>query len=535
MNYFLYTFIYFIYFILSFFPDIWFFFGKSEEVKFSSVIFLIIHIFYLKFFKKIPDDFFKSQYLSIFFMVFATIGFILFPVRDLRLGDGILLLENFLLEVNAFGYTVVPDEILSGLLHSFVYFLLGSISMDPVQTYSLVSTIIGIFFLLIIYNIVNKNVKDWLLFPLFLSCGGSLLFYGYMENYTIVSFTLFLVLYWGSNINKHKNNFTYFMMIASILSGISALFHLITGFILPALVFLMIYISSIKYFNEEKLNFKVLKKFNFYKDGLIYSFPAILLLFSTYIYFYKFSSLRIDLSLAHASHPPFLNLKQIVSPMHLYDLLKEAFFIGGVFIYTFVIVFIKNKELIKKLFIKADNLFLLFALFGICAHFITYNPLLGYPADWDLMGFFWIPLFVLLIRIFPYCIEDFRKLLPLFLFGYIVLLFTLSKLGGTEKQNWEVEYLRSTISEYFNGKKDNININNPIHTKNILHTDFFLFRTEKFLKMSGESKLLEINLQLQKEFDGGNILNDRDKWKDFINKATEFHKNYLDWKKRNYY
>jgi hypothetical protein len=130
---------YLLIFGLSFIPNLWIFFGEPIFIRWTSIIFFVLHVFYIYKFKSfLPriDSTLRLKLTTVSLLVLGIIFFITFPIRNLALGDGILLIENIILETLAFQYSVVPDELLEGFAHSLLYkFLLPRSlkAIDPSQ------------------------------------------------------------------------------------------------------------------------------------------------------------------------------------------------------------------------------------------------------------------------------------------------------------------------------------------------------------------------------------------------------------------
>jgi len=512
-----------IYILLTYMDSVWFFFGEIDIYRWIIIIGFLLHCFYFIILLKFEMyDYLQKNIVGIFFSIICLLGFILFPIQNLNLGDGILLIENAILENLAYGYTVVPDEILEGLIHSVIYNFIKYKSYNPMLSYRIVSTLIGGIFLISLYVIFNKEKSYSLVILLFMCQGGSLFFYGYTENYTVVSLFIFLTILYGFN-KIHKKDFRIISIInISLLAGLSAITHLISGFMILGLIYFCIIASS-----STKKIYKIIYNPKFYKNALIACTTAFLIILPIYAYFIFISDLRIEIGLAHATHPPFLSPKKIFSINHIKDLALEAIFMILPMAFILKYFYFTEKKIIKNIIIKKEFLFVVLIFIGFFIHFFTYNPLLGYPADWDLMGFIWIPIFVFVIYLIKEYQNPFYENIPLFLTFYIIILYNAYNLRTTESDAKRIYFLEESIQEFLVDYKKNESEIDPKYKKSYLHTGYFLFRTNKKIKQSGDEELLKRNVSLQKEFEGGEILKDREKWKVFLNNATEFHLLYL--------
>jgi hypothetical protein len=513
-----------IYFLLTYIDSVWFFFGDRTYYRWILMTGYLIHVLYLINFQKFTKyDYFQKKIIGIFLSILCLMGFVLFPIQDLNLGDGILLIENAILENLAYGYTVIPDEILEGLIHSVVFNLIKSFTLNPMVSYRILSTLIGAIFLVTIY-IFFKNEKSYPLVVLLFMCqGGSLLFYGYTENYTIASLFIFLTILYGFNKIKENDFRINSILGISLLAGLSAVTHLISGFMLIGLIYFCILACG----NSEKF-YKILYNNLFYKNAIVASITAFSIIVPIYAYFFIFSDLRIEVGLAHATHPPFLSPKKIFSSHHFKDLALEAIFMILPLAFSLKYIYLTEREILKKIVMKKEFLFVILIFIGFFIHFFTYNPLLGYPADWDLMGFIWIPILIIVIYLMKEYQTPFIENIPLFISLYLIILYNAFTLRITEDDAKRISFLEESIQEFLVDYRQNEMRIDPKYKKSYLHTGYFLFRTNKKIKLAGDWELLKRNESLEKEFEGGKILEDREKWKVFLTNATEFHHLYLE-------
>lgn len=504
---------------LAYFLNPWFFFGADSSVLLISSIFLVLVLVLnlkLESFHRFLDS--KSQTLPV--TILATLFIILmisFPVQDLRLGDGIILVENLILETELFGYNLVPDEIFEGLTHSLLYSVMKQYISNPLTPYRLLSSIAGLGLItsLIIFLIKKRNLHFLILMG-FLSNSGILLFYGYTEHYTLVTLNLFLVLIYGIfYLDQDKRPDPIQVYTIAALSALSLLFHLISGFFIFGLIYFALYSSK----NRKQ----------FLTLGIQSSLLAGIMILPVYIYFTFFSDLRIDPGLTHATHLPFLKISQIFSMSHFRDLVYEFLFLStpSIFVIFYAVVFYNQEfhEVLKK----PSSRFLILSFLGIFFHFFAYNPMLGYPADWDLMGFIWIPLSVFGIIVLIDIPQIKFQLSVHFLYFILLINLLAYHLDLKPSQKEKIEFLSASIREYSILEKNKIINTKPELKKMISHTGFFLYRTGKVLeKKEGHSDLKEMHKILSDEFHKNEkIFNQKEELKIFLKKATEFHLQYL--------
>ncbi len=516
---------------VSFIPNTWIFFGNAKIFQSLLFFFLLSHIIYfykLSSFQNYLENIQQNKTFQFFFLLLAMFFFISFPIRNLEMGDGILLIENLILETKAFGYAVVPDELLEGFTHSLLYKSLLPYTENPMISYRIISTLCGGLFLSLLTFQYWKEKNLFIPVALLLSNGGSLLFYGYMENYVLVTLFISITILYGYNTISNNQPNTYSILILAFLAALSAITHLISGFMIFGLIYYCVVKSNLNrttqrdyspgsYFFRELL-----------KNSLLAGMVAMTVILPLYLYFIYFSELRIDFSLAHASHPPFLSFKRIFSLNHLFDLGQEAIFITYASIVSLKYGFFFEKRAFLELLTHKEFKFLILIFLGFFLHFFTYNPLLGYPADWDLMGFIWIPLFWGTLLFLSKQKQIVLELLPLYLFLSIFLILTAHSLSQKKKEEDKIQFLVESIENYL-PKFKTIESQIPNHhKKTTLHTDYFLYRTHQILSRLQETQLLSENESLQREFNDRTLMDDKKRWKDFLQRATEFHIKYLE-------
>jgi hypothetical protein len=500
---------FFVYLILCFFPTLWIHFDLIRFNLVASVSFIIIWFFLADKILLIPEHIlsFTTYILFIISVLFA----IFFPVNDLKLGDGILLIENLLLESELFGINLIPDEILEGLIHSIFYFYTKQYTSDPILPYKILSYISGFFLIVLVYN--NFLKPNFSLIVLLLGSGSILLYYGYMEHYSITTLLLFSMLIYGINTIESNENTIKSIMIISILASIAFLHHLISGFFILGLV----------YFAYEKSN--DLK--SFFINSSIGIIIASIFIFPLYFYFIFFAETRIDLRLAHIAHPPFLKFSSILSLIHLKELFIEIIWVSAPGLFTIVYFFIFEKKTFSLLLFSPKGKFLSYSFFGILINFLSFNPLLGYPADWDVMSFVWIPIFLFSLILLTENIKIFKKLFFFYIFCFIMINSKVPYLTLKENQKIQINELVDEIKNYNSSNTTKKNI--PAQYKKFYHhSNFFLFRTSnKLNSIDGYDDLKTINAELKSEINMEELFYNKEKYKLFWNKATKFHIDYL--------
>ena len=317
--------------------------------------------------------------------------FIVFPIRNLSLGDGILLLEHVALEAKMFGYHLTMDEIFEALIHSVLFVKFPAFFPTPIAVYRFVSTVCGLFAISFLVYFFRKFKHSILGYILVLSSGGMYLFHGYSENYTIITSVLWVyILFSIQMIQKGEKRNLEALLPICFIACILILLHLVSGYLLFSLVYLCYHFSD---------------RGKFITNAVYCTLFSALILAPVFLYFIFFSDVRFDFTQTHLTNPKFYPFSKIISTIHFRDIffciIGSAFLPFIILLYSFL--FYKNQfiETLKR----KDLRFLSFVLFGFFLHGFFHYPQLGFPADWDLLAFFWTPISFLSV----FVLEDLNK------------------------------------------------------------------------------------------------------------------------------
>ncbi|MGE8721626.1 dolichyl-phosphate-mannose--protein mannosyltransferase [Leptospira terpstrae] len=383
----------------------------------------------------------SNWFLALLFFVCL----VLFPIRNMDWGDGLLLLETNLLETKLFGFQFTLDEILETVLHSQVsnFFTFLGFSEDPRISYTFLSQIAGIGILFGFLWSANKNHKSNTgSILILLSSGGILLTFGYAENYTLVT-ACHLLLYIFVSIyaqNPKENNLLLFG--ATTLVAVSMLFHLVSGY----LVILLVYVWFVHSPKDKKL-----------KHLLICSFIGFGILLPGFIYFLFFHDLAIDQNSTHLIHPPFYPKSRLLSLNHIKEILSVLYWNASIATLFLLYQFFFFKKDWKAFVKRPETKITLVASFAFFLHGFFHNPQLGFPADWDLMGFYWLPITFLAHEFWIQSQEVSLEWISIFMFGTVIVIFsavTLNKTNSNKEILWEVT--KTTIQSYVTENKSYI-------------------------------------------------------------------------------
>lgn len=441
--------------------------------------------------------------------------FCILPIQNLEYGDGVILLQNLLMETLFFGFQLTIDEFWSALIHSYLFKIFHP--NDPRIIYRVLSTLCGIIYLFISLKYSKKNHIPYLFF---LTPGTILLFYGYIENYTIISLLLILTIILGINWIGTSN--PKYIIYLAIIASISASFHLVYGYVLFGLIYFS-YIVSQK-------NLKTM-----FQYGLISSIIAFLYLGGILIYFLFFHSVRIVPSDSHILSPPFYPIRRIISINHFKEILSVLWFTSLFPILIIIIAYLNNKEEFKKLHSNPKVVFNLWIVVGFFLHSLVLNPLLGFPSDWDLMSFYSYPLLFYSFHFLP-LIQNYKNYIHLlavyFILFQIITAFVLNK--NPDYKETEYKLMHTTVYSYYEKYQNILEFIQPDSKKMYLKLHFFLYKSEYELNQYAEKnsqnnyglyleKIKNYQFQLNSHIKNNNGRFEKDFLKSYLKELTNFH------------
>jgi len=492
----------------------WFIFADPRYIlAVSTGTYLLFVYFYWSKSKSILIGKTQDKILTLTLIFFFIAMFALYPVRNSNLGDGILLVENVFLESGLFGYQLTLDELLEAFLHSAVFSIFSDQLTDPRTVYRIFSTSAGIIFLAVLFGFSRiKNLNFFSMLVIF-SSGGMLLFFGYSENYSLTTLLiLFFLIVSVQKISKGKKNMGL-LTLPTILASFAILFHLVSGYLIFPLIYLW-YIAS--------------DKGEYFKNALLSTLIGIVVISPFFIYFIFFSDPRADMSQTHIAHPPFYPLSRMISTKHFLEILSCIFFtcFPSFFLLLDALIF-KKRELIT---LEKDKefIFLFVALGGFLVHAFTFHPLLGFPSDWDIMSFYWLPFALVATYIFGNENSQRNQFLPMLILSFLMLMGNMAYLNKpVEEKEMELAATLNLANQFLRIEKETIRKMNPKIKKFYFKTQFFLFKAQNNLKKMKNEKLLSDAKNYREELDK-NITELNPQWqKDYIRRLTEFHTEYL--------
>ena len=481
-----------------------------------------------------------SKYQNIvlsFTFLFSFLFMVIFPIQNLNLGDGVILLEHVALEAKIFGFHLTMDEILEAMIHSILYAKFSNLFDSPMEVYRLVSTLFGLCALGILLYYFRKFKMNLSSYLLILSSGGIYLFHGYSENYTIITTFLWVyILFVVNTIKANEIRNLKALIPICLIACLLIMLHLVSGYLVFSLIFLCYHFSD---------------RGKFFKNAVVSTLFSLLILLPIFLYFTLFSEVRFDFTQTHLTNPKFYPLSKIISKTHFRDILFCL--IGSAFLGSIVLLyaFIFYKEKLISLLKKPEYQFLEFVLFGFMIHGFVHYPQLGFPADWDLLAFFWSPI----VFIAAFLLTDLinvednpnkpikylsYELIALFVFS--ILIFGINAIYLNRPDLEKMKELKSSIERVnvFSKTEESNYLTQvkPEYKKFYLKVSFFLFESfEKIKSTSTDSDLTATRLLLEnKSFQEelmNHISNVEGKWqKDFYARLTRYHLEYLDFLKK---
>lgn len=418
----------------------WFFPGEKNVYISISILFIFLQfiIFHLKSNKNSYITKWKTHVPSNWIIAISFfIGLLIFPIRNMDWGDGLLLLETNLLETKLFGFQFTLDEILETVLHSQLSNTLSNLGFtdDPRNSYTFLSQSAGIGIIFGFLWMAKENFKsNSLSILILLSSGGILLTFGYAENYTLVTACHLFLYIFISKYVKNPQDREILLYGSTVLVAISMLFHLVSGYLVLLLAYLWFEHSP----KEKKIKHLLL-------CGLI----GFSILIPWFLYFIYFHDPTIDKNSTHLIHPPFYPKNRLVSLNHIKEIISVIYWNASIASLFLLYQIFFSKHAWKNFIQRPESKTMIVAILAFFLHGFFHNPQLGFPADWDLLGFYWLPITYLAHQFWIQSKENEIEWIPPFLFGTLIVVFsaiTLNKTNPDKEILWEVT--KGTIQSY---------------------------------------------------------------------------------------
>ncbi|TGL59372.1 dolichyl-phosphate-mannose--protein mannosyltransferase [Leptospira ognonensis] len=452
----------------------------------------------------------------------VLLGFFLFmlcfPFRNLNWGDGIILLETNLLETELFGSQIAMDEILETISHSLAFRILSIWNFDDDNRYAyqIVSFLSGAIFLAFLgWKLNSGPQKRTNLFEsiLFLGSSGFLVFFGYAENYSILSLFIFLFIFYVRQWIQTDLSPNVLLINSTLLVTLGIYLHLVSGFLIISLFYLWIEFSPKN------------KRWN---DLIKCSFIGGIILLLGFCYLLFLHDPTLDRKSSHLLHPPIYPWKRLISLNHLTEITAVMWYNSRVPLLILAYFYFFERSILKSFFQKKENKFILSVIVSFLVNGFIINPMLGFPSDWDMIGFYWIPFAFLgyhLLTEHRFLIIKFASVL---LFTFTIQILQARHLNYLdEAKNKEVLLTQKIVHEYVSENRIKISGLPRTEKKFYAKTDFFFYKSiqisRRICEFTGKNELINTLQALQKEFQEGTDtgkLNDKIWIKDFLTKAT---------------
>ncbi len=390
--------IYLLYIISSFYPDS-FLWGVNHLAFFEDetkiIILLLAFLLGWPFFSslylraiKILDDLrnLDKFHLSVLLLIIGAVSTGIF--YHLRIGtdmygDTRTLLSLIASKQYTFGdiFSFADKEPLTRLIHQQIARMFG---LDQKFVFQLVSSICGGIYVITLLLFVKKiqGVIFWkfLIIIISLTAGVNQLFFGHVEDYTLVylAIIIFLMLAWFIFEGKRVLGWM------TIIFLIGVRLHIEMVLMLPAFLYVILFMYQAKY--------PQLKKWKQPKRIMISVFAVMVI--SILFYFFYFKAYRYDVGdQQEILQKIFLPLENWLPPPHEYTLLSLNHLSDVIqqFLFTVspavVLIICASVGCYRYLSWKEPRIiFFLLTVFFYFVFDFTINPMLTMPRDWDLLS-----------------------------------------------------------------------------------------------------------------------------------------------------
>ncbi len=316
----------------------------------------------------------KKWRVNVFIWVTAVFTMLLFFIFSTRFinPDGLKFERKFNRDVPVFGAHVTHDEMWELYFHSRFWFYTNQyFGWDVPFSYRVISSFMGGIFIYTLLKYTHQRFKDrWFALALLISSGGYIqLFFGDVENYTITAVLIFIYFWSSDNYIQRKNP----LIAPTIVLSIALVFHLLSGFFLPSLIYLYILAIQRKQFRSVTL-------------GFIIS----VLIIGLNLVFFSHQGLPISnlWTNSHASGGGGRYDQYLVSPSIEYysQIINLLFLLVPAFIFTIPLV------VFKRIKYTEANIYLLICTTGALLLLLGWKAQWGIYNDWNLFAITALPI-----------------------------------------------------------------------------------------------------------------------------------------------
>lgn len=353
-----------------------------------------------------------SRWFILFFSAAAGVLFWVFRMQLLLPppegnGDSIFLMEQVPVYTELFGFRATLDEVLELYVHSKFYLAVKWAGGSILDSYAILSCAAGALYTAVVLSHLNGRKPAVLAagLVLLLATPAIQIFFGYAEHYDTPALLLLSMCVFGLRFLEGGQPGPRDFALLGFLSALALLFHLITAAALPALVW-FVWSSSKK---------------SFLRNAAAAAIPAFILLAGVFSCFLFFAEYPISARHSFAARPPFYPVSDFVSVRHFTELFNLVM-IGM----PALLILAWNGLPDWRALIK-DHAFVFLCLMfaGFFSTSVLINPLLGYPADWDLLTLFFVPGNLLLLHLWQ---NKRQKTMEAILPGVAALCITITAL-----------------------------------------------------------------------------------------------------------
>ncbi len=316
-------------------------------------------------------------------IIAVAVLFYLLRAKGFYLGDG----ESLLASVASANPIIKTREIGESLVHVWFSRLLGGPNeQSALLSYQILSIVSGLLFLITVFLLSRKLFDCYferLLFvALWVSGGFSLLFFGYVENYSILAFGVALFSIIGLLVMRGELSRLWILPAYTF-----ALFmHGLALTLTPALLIVLSYRTSVF------MRIRSVPRSVQYVAGLFLIIIGVLLFqyLSARSFFFRFAFVPLFENRFTVGHYTLFSLRHITDVINVTVLLVPAI--------VFVPLF-RLQKLKGRVFEASERIYLLILSLSVLSVPFLLDPKLGMPKDWDLFAFAGIPvgLFVSLL------------------------------------------------------------------------------------------------------------------------------------------
>jgi len=322
------------------------------------------------------------------YLLYALIALLFLPAfwglrnRDYTLGDSTHLIEILTWDVHTRGYHVTYDEPMELYVHSLAYRgLHTAFGWDVARSYALVSALCGVavvfLLLLLAESVVGDHGERWLFVAPLLCTGWVELFFGCVENYTLVAGGVIVYVVLGRRYLEGRCRLAWPALALSA----SVCLHVLAGWLFPSLAYL--YFSN---WREHDLRARI--------HRLAEVLLAVLIPIACTVGY--LTAIGYGPDMVRHTHLVGLKFIPLLEPsyrfyryemfalQHLTDILNQVVLVAlpGLLIWPFLLLFHRDRIDGKDRFLRF--LVLIAAFSQIFA--ATWNPDLGAYNDWDLFA-----------------------------------------------------------------------------------------------------------------------------------------------------